>query len=358
MAKAQTKANPARKIEAKDVSQLQLDPQNPRLALESSASADAILKRMYAAEALEELAHSLVRNGYFWEEPLVIVPEKGKLIVVEGNRRLATLKLLLDPALRKKIGVTPDFPELTAARAAELKKFGVPTVTYESRDLVVPFLGFRHITGVKKWEPLAKAKYVTSLIDAGTPISDIEESIGDDARTVKRLYQTFIVYKQIEDDLTMETKEIRDNFSLLEVSLSQVSIKEFLGVGKKLPETKTDTVVPTTNLEKLRELIGWVYGDGPLLRVITDSRQISKRLAPVVASTDALTYLRKTRDLEAAYDRSGGERDYYVKQIAAASRSVERANGIAPLFTKDKEIISQIERLEKLVQALGRVARA
>lgn len=185
MAKTQSprKHGPERKIEPRLVSDLQLDPHNPRLALESNVGQDAILKRMYQDEALEELAHSLARNGYFWEEPLVIVPEKGKPVVVEGNRRLAALKLLADPALRKKIGVT-NFPELPAGRAEELKK--VPTVQYDSREDVVPYLGFRHITGVKKWEPFAKARYVAGLINSGTPIAEIEESIGDEARTVKK----------------------------------------------------------------------------------------------------------------------------------------------------------------------------
>lgn len=156
----------------------------------------------------------------------------------------------------------------------------------------------------------------------------------------------------------MDTKEVRENFSLLEVSLGQVAIKEFLGIPRKLPEAKTEVVVPTKHIQRLRELISWVYGDGKELRVISDSRQISKRLAPVIASDDAREYLRKTRDVEGAYERSGGERDYYMKQLSAASRAIERALGIAALFKKDGEIISQINRLQTLVEALRTAAQA
>ena len=68
------------------------------------------------------------------------------------------------------------------------------------------------------------------------PISQIEESIGDEARTVKKLYQTFIVYKQVEDDLDLDTREVRSNFSLLEVTLGQQPIKDLLGVPRNCPK--------------------------------------------------------------------------------------------------------------------------
>lgn len=348
-----------RMIVPRPISSLLLDPKNPRLALEPNATPDTILKRMYIDEALEELASSFARNGYFWEEPLVVVPaeEHEKFIVVEGNRRLAALKLLTDGGLRKKLGVT-GFPDLSPAREAELQS--VPTVTYTKREYVVPYLGFRHITGVKKWEPFAKARYVAGLIESGIPIPQIEESIGDEARTVKKLYQTFVVFGQIADDLSMDTKEVRSNFSLLEVTLGQQPIKDLLGVPRELPKEVTKTVVPKENLASLKEVISWVYGDPATgeLRVITDSRQISKRLAPVIANKESREYLRSTRDLEGAYERSGGERQYYLRQLTAAGRAVERALGIASLYKGDEEIVSQVTRLATLVDALVREARA
>jgi hypothetical protein len=347
------------RIVERPVEDLLLDPENPRLALEVRTSQDAILERLFIDEALEELAVSFVRNGYFWEEPLVVVPgPKGgeQFIVVEGNRRLAALKLLLNPSLRKKLRVT-NFPEAPAARLKELTE--VPTVTYPSRDRIVPYLGFRHITGVKKWEPYAKARYIDSLLRSGVTIEQIEESIGDNARTVRKLYQSYVVYRQIEDDLEMDTKEVRSNFSLLEVALGQQPVKELLGIPRQLPRARTETVVQSESLPALREVVSWVYGDpkNGHLRVIADSRQIPQRLAPVIGNEEALEYLRKTRDLEAAYERSGGERQYYLKQLTAAGRAVERALGVAPLYKGDEEIVSQVERLFTQVQSLAREAR-
>ena len=103
----------------KPVSLLHLDSQNPRLPEEAQGkSEEELLNVLYKEFFLDELADSMVENGYFDEEPLVAVPHKlpsdlkdadpnskefrdfinrgsTELIVVEGNRRLATAKLLL-----------------------------------------------------------------------------------------------------------------------------------------------------------------------------------------------------------------------------------------------------------------------
>ncbi|MEK9144975.1 MAG: hypothetical protein AAB339_05135, partial [Elusimicrobiota bacterium] len=62
----------------------------------------------------------------------------------------------------------------------------------------------------------------------------------------------------------------------------------------------------------LREVVLWVFGSrkGGVKPVIADSREIPKLLAPVIGNADSLAHLRETRDLQAAFDRTGGEREY------------------------------------------------
>src|SRR5262245_2875375 len=56
---------------------LDLDPENPRLAQESQNDSDFdLLSRLYLEFDLEELAYSMSVNGYFDEEPIVVVPKK------------------------------------------------------------------------------------------------------------------------------------------------------------------------------------------------------------------------------------------------------------------------------------------
>jgi hypothetical protein len=82
--------------------ELNLDPMNPRLGrhrMSRETPQDSLLEMMQAW-VLDEIANSYIESGGFWtHEPLIVVPEElygaNRLVVVEGNRRLAALKLLL-----------------------------------------------------------------------------------------------------------------------------------------------------------------------------------------------------------------------------------------------------------------------
>lgn len=346
-----------REIVYRKVANLLLDPENPRITADVGTDDDKLVKWLLDEEAIDEVARSMATHGYFTEEPLVVVPGgHGKHVAVEGNRRLAALKLLLDPKLAKKLNAI-DWPTLTPEQAKRLEE--VPTVEYKTRSEVVPYLGFRHITGVKTWDPYAKAKYVAQLIDSGRSIADIEQGIGDAAGTVKKLYQSLIVYNQAVEEADAPKKDLRSKFSLLEVTLSQQPIKKYLGLPRELPQGKTERLIDEKHIDQLAEVVSWVFGDSAkgTPPVITDSRQISKRLSPVVAEKESREFLRRTRDLEGAYELSAGEREFLLKQITAAQRSAGRALSTAPTYRGDKEVIDSVSKLKKTVEALEQVVR-
>lgn len=353
-------ADDSQRIRRRDIDTLYLDPENPRIFVASGAKQKELLRELYRIEALDELAASFANNGYFTEEPVVVVPAAGddnRFIVVEGNRRIATIKILLSPKLRREFDA--DWPVLTEARRLELKS--IPTVSYPDRASVVPYLGFRHITGNKKWEPLAKARYVAKLVESGRPIDTIEQSVGDTARTVKKLYQSWVVLQQIRLDLEIETRPaIEESFSLLEVVLGQQPLKEFLGVSRSLPSRPTKEVVPGSHLEKLREVVSWVFGDpvARQVRIISDSRQIPQRLAPIVKDSEALEHLRRTRDLEGAYEFSGGEREMVLRWLTRVRRDVQRINGVLPAHRDDEKVVGEVRGLRPLLEQLLSVVEA
>ena len=80
---------------------LYLDAKNPRLGRQNTSkdlSQDQILELM-KDWALEELALSFLESGFWPQEALIVVRENvgagQRLVVVEGNRRLAALKLVV-----------------------------------------------------------------------------------------------------------------------------------------------------------------------------------------------------------------------------------------------------------------------
>ncbi|MGH9894460.1 MAG: hypothetical protein ACREA0_21260, partial [bacterium] len=82
------------------VASLHLDAKNPRLGRETQARAPRdIIQYLFEHDDALEVAESIASRGYFPNEPVLAIREAGKLIVIEGNRRLAALKALREPGL-------------------------------------------------------------------------------------------------------------------------------------------------------------------------------------------------------------------------------------------------------------------
>src|SRR5882762_9376812 len=89
-------------IQYEKVDNLLFDPDNPRFpSTLNGEDEDEVLDWMLKDATIVELMGSIGEQGYFPGEPLLVVPAKkgGKYYVVEGNRRLSAVKLLLKPNL-------------------------------------------------------------------------------------------------------------------------------------------------------------------------------------------------------------------------------------------------------------------
>ena len=82
------------------VTSLHLDAKNPRLGRETLSRAPReIIQHLFEHDKALEIADSIATRGFFPNEPLLAVRENDRIIVVEGNRRLAALKALREPGL-------------------------------------------------------------------------------------------------------------------------------------------------------------------------------------------------------------------------------------------------------------------
>ena len=84
-------------------SDLRLDRQNPRLSefgITEHSRRNEIIEVLWNQMAAEELMYSIVSNGFWDYDPLIAIEDgKGKYIVLEGNRRLVAVLLILDPSI-------------------------------------------------------------------------------------------------------------------------------------------------------------------------------------------------------------------------------------------------------------------
>lgn len=82
------------------VTSLLLDHENPRLPQSGGALGQRqIIDELVEHDAVYELARDITTQGFFPTEILLGVRDGDQLVIIEGNRRLAALKLLINPEL-------------------------------------------------------------------------------------------------------------------------------------------------------------------------------------------------------------------------------------------------------------------
>ena len=179
------------KIEFKKVDDLNLDPRNPRLGrfeVAKGLSQQQVLD-ILKTWSLFELAQSIARHGFWPQEALLVVEEPidgvSSWVVVEGNRRLAAVKLLL--AARDGSAPSASWAALVQGTEAEVldSLVSLPCITADNRQDADAFLGFRHVTGIKEWHPAEKAEFISYLVrERGMSYKDVAATIGSKEKVV------------------------------------------------------------------------------------------------------------------------------------------------------------------------------
>lgn len=327
------------------VEQLLLDPKNPRLgATTGELSQDALIKELYQSYYLSDLLVSMARNGYFSEEPLIGVAvgkdASGRQLykVVEGNRRLTALRLLLFPEERAKVGAK-NVPEPLPEVIESLRS--VPLKVYRSEEEVIPYMGVRHIAGVQEWDAIAKAYYIKRLVDTGHGIEAIKEMVGvKRGDVVQRWLLTLYVLLQANAcaDEPWDISQDEMNFSFLYTALGYQRIRQYLEMDAHIMTNPVENPVPagarSQLIEHMRDLYGppGKYAD----RKVRESRDI-KKLAAIYATNDALNLLRAGYSLAEAHARSIGEIEEMVALVRDASYNLDKACGLAPHHIKNPD---------------------
>ena len=143
---------------------LEYDRDNPRIPKSiKQESFKSVLEWMINRENIIDLMYSIGEKGFFPGEPLLVVQclDSGKYITGEGNRRYTATYLLQHP---EEAPVRKSTIE-EAVSTANFRPDRLPVVVFKSREEILDYLGYRHITGVEPWDALSKARYLKRLYD-------------------------------------------------------------------------------------------------------------------------------------------------------------------------------------------------
>ncbi|MYC97042.1 MAG: hypothetical protein F4X14_18955 [Caldilineaceae bacterium SB0661_bin_32] len=348
---------------------LALDRLNPRLFLSGGEPNEVeIIARLYRSEDLSELLQSIAANGYLDIEPLVVLKEEENLTVLEGNRRLAAIRLFEEPDLpgqiRRQTGLKvniPDFPDEFRGTLQEVSVYRV-----ESREDARAFIGFKHINGAARWESYAKAKYAADWYKrGGASLEVIASQIGDRHDTIKRMVNAIHVLEQAERAGIFHLSDRvgpRFNFSHLYTALSRAAYMRFLGLKEGWTRFHPEPdPVPQEKLESLGKVLRWLYGskDEGIDPVIHSQNPDIRLLGEVLENPEGLSILKVSHSLTEAHLSTTPANQRFLESLVRARREVrEASNNLRGFDGQDQALVGIAEDISETAQAmLARMAR-
>ena len=288
------------------VGSLLLDGENPRLPERlHGASQSELLDFLYEQGVLEELAQSYLDNGFFQHEPLIVLPtgEQGKYTVVEGNRRLAALKILHgDPEAGEFhfLGMDPSPVQLAGLRE-------IPCFPISSREEVRAYIGFRHIGGLKTWPSEAKARYllaeVRKLVELGVadPFRELGRRVGSNVQGIRNPYLAIRILLHAREEFGLEVTHVQeDRFGIWLRCMNSADIRAYIGLCGARTHQEIEEALKDIQGDRLAEVLGDLKSaGGRALAVLGDSRDVTA-YGRVLENERARATLRKTGDLSLA----------------------------------------------------------
>ncbi len=174
---------------------LTLDLQNSRLDLPPDTSQEEIRKTLLEEEDVTGLAKSIVAmNGLLEGEKIILCRKDKQMIVLEGNRRVCAVQLLMKPSLvpQEHRG---NFPSVNGSselpgRLSSIKAYVSPT-----RLSAEPIITSRHSDyGIKKWSRLAQMRRAYRRFNGGADIATISKEFGQDMYKIERDIKDYKLY--------------------------------------------------------------------------------------------------------------------------------------------------------------------
>jgi len=328
-------------LEEIPIGDLFLDNENPRLPdYLNGMNEDKIIEHMLLEESTLELMQAIGEKGFFKGEQLLVVEQTdGRFKVVEGNRRLTSVKLLNDPSLATaQQGLVKRIYD--GAKKGIIPINGLPCMVFEKDSDIHDYLGYRHVTGIQPWNLRQKAKYLSylrnenfsnlSLDDAS---NELRKIIGSKKPVVKRYLVGYEIYSIIKDNAFFKIKDLNEEgfyFSYIADSLSRSNIAEYLGIN-----LDSDNPTEGLDIEHLKNWTEWLYEP-----IESTSKRIKKtrlkgksgdlnQLNSVLANEVARDYfIVKSSTLEEAHSYTDDFDIVFKDSISEAVSYIEKANSL------------------------------
>jgi len=356
-----------------EIGRLALDSANPRLPEAVERDEPSMMAFIAESTAIEDLMQAIGQNGFFEGEPVVAVREGGEYVIVEGNRRLTAVRLLNNPYVIEK----PSARIVSISNDAQYKPAAIPVIVRETRAEVLPYLGFRHITGVKQWEPLAKARYIEQIFnstDNSLPpdarYAQVAKTIGSRKDHIRRNLDALAVYRHIKENDFFNIPDLSERtirFAVLSTAIADERIGAYVGASEAANSAanEDEDFIPTNPIiepgalkkQHIKELAEWLYKtDEKGATRVGESRNL-RQLSAVVSTPKALEAFKSGSTLSYAYRITKGASEELKELLYEAENVLTRAVGFVANVSYDMELYEIAKQLREKIVLIGKTLK-
>jgi hypothetical protein len=247
--------------------ELYLDEINPRFIIPPNPSQQSIIDYLIENEEVEQLAIDIAKSGGLYAgERVIATKEKGRWVVLEGNRRVCACKILMDPSLlANKRFASVD--KIALLRTEELKQsLSVLNVdVVKNRLEAQSSLAAKHIDGIKKWSTISKYKFFVLEFDAGKSIEEISMITGLSLSKIKTGLKEYRIIDYVLN-LPFWTQEEREKY----LNLQDIKTTRLTRLFSAKPSSAKS--------KRFREIIDLDYDDRYFIKTSLDKNVFDKIL--------------------------------------------------------------------------------
>lgn len=294
-------------------------------------------------ENVKDLISSFTTNGFLDIDQIQVKPVGDKYLVLEGNRRTATLKYLYEEYKKGN-----DVGKLTEA---DFKSVNLVEIADEDPVQHLITMGLHHISGKKRWSAVNESQLIADLMEKHHLSEDeVCEKLGISKYTLRRNIRTLSLIEQYkESDFGDQFKA--DMYSIFQAIIGTPVVRGWIGwidddyraYNEANLERLFSWISTTEEVDEADEKKNTIIKDP----IITQYRQISD-IAGFINDDKAVTKMEESRSIAIGYAFSTAVGEAKLRN---AIESIKSGTQLAYNF-KDLITETEFEELSKAKQSI------
>jgi hypothetical protein len=178
------------------------------------------------------LITSIRSLGFLRNDRLIVARYDGsRMLVLEGNRRLAAVKLILESKVKPRAAALESLATLPCYVLDGDPISGDEKKLAEYRDLALQYIGIRHLTGIQQWEPASRYEFLARLIDdKKMSPQQVSDEFGPELSAVLRDYRAHLLYRRFRDyETELKLRKHRLTYNTFAEASRSPDIRGWLG---------------------------------------------------------------------------------------------------------------------------------